>query len=230
MAGGASGVVCPAAGASARSAEAVAAPRGSRAPARHCARRRVIAGRRVIREREGRAMVRAILGARGLIAMVIAAGDRHWGLHAYPVQTDNLFLALIALKKPFVFSVLTYGYATLWFTTPFFAASLVMSVLAIVAYRYPHGAAARAAAVSRTGVRPTPSLVLGEAHFARTPGPAPDPDVAHDSTTRPLHRRDDSRRRRHRQDVGLHVSVRRSAAALARRMIRSAKSAGWCWK
>ena len=62
-------------------------------------------------------MVQAMLGARGLIAMLIALATGAWGLHAYPVQTDNVFLALIALKKPVVFHVLTYGYATLWFTT-----------------------------------------------------------------------------------------------------------------
>jgi hypothetical protein len=54
-------------------------------------------------------MVQAMLGARGLIALAIGT----WGLHAYPVQTDNVFLALIALKKPMVFHVLRYGYAML---------------------------------------------------------------------------------------------------------------------
>src|SRR5262245_42013842 len=82
-------------------------------------------------------MRRAFLAARALIAMGFATGVGAWGLHAYPVQIDNPFLALIALQKPFVFHIFTYGYATLWFTTSFIAGSLVTSFLAIVAYRYP---------------------------------------------------------------------------------------------
>jgi hypothetical protein len=60
----------------------------------------------------------------------VAAGVGTWGLHAYPVRTDDVFLALVEARKPFVFQVLAYIYATLWFTTPFFATSLVTSVLA----------------------------------------------------------------------------------------------------
>jgi hypothetical protein len=121
-------------------------------------------------------MVQAMLGARGLIAMLIALATGTWGLHAYPVQTDNVFLALIALKKPVVFHVLTYGYATLWFTTAFLAASLVTSVFAIVAYHYPGTARRRPLPqYPEPASRPTPTVVLGERHFARTLGPAPDP-------------------------------------------------------
>jgi len=80
-------------------------------------------------------MVRDILGAHALLVMIVAAVVGAWGLRVYPVQTDNPFLGLIALQKPFVFQVLAYGYATLWFTTPFFVASLVTSMLAIVVYR-----------------------------------------------------------------------------------------------
>ena len=121
-------------------------------------------------------MVRTILGARSLVAMVMAAATGAWGLHAYPIQIDNPFLGLIAIQKPFVFLLLTYGYAALWFTTPFLAASLVTSLLAIVVFRYP--------ARMRIGAlppypppesRPTPMLVLGERHFTRTTGPAPEP-------------------------------------------------------
>jgi hypothetical protein len=34
-----------------------------------------------------------------------------------------VYLQLIELRSPAVFAVLVYGYATLWFTTPFFALS-----------------------------------------------------------------------------------------------------------
>jgi hypothetical protein len=121
-------------------------------------------------------MVQTMLGARALIAMLIALATGTWGLHAYPVHTDNVFLALIALKKPVVFQVLTYGYATLWFTSAFLAASLVTSVFAIVAYHYPGTARRRPLPpYPEPASRPTPTVVLGERHFARTLGPAPDP-------------------------------------------------------
>ena len=117
-----------------------------------------------------------MLNARGLIAMLIALGTGTWGLHAYPVQTDNVFLALIALKKPVVFHVLTYGYATLWFTTPFFVASLVASMLTIVVYKHLPAARVRPLPrYPRPETRPTPSLVLGEAHLPTTPGRAAAP-------------------------------------------------------
>src|SRR5262249_22080793 len=69
-------------------------------------------------------MLHAVLEARILLAMATAACVGTWGLYAHPVQPDNPFLALIQLERPFVFKVLSYGYATLWFTTPFLAASV----------------------------------------------------------------------------------------------------------
>ena len=109
--------------------------------------------------------------------MVAAAIVGAWGLHTYPVQIENPFLALIALEKPFAFAVLSYGYATLWFSSTFFAVSLVTSVGAIVASRHPDRVRPRALPpYPDPATRPTPTLVLGEAHFARSNGPAPQPD------------------------------------------------------
>src|SRR5258708_14693181 len=81
-------------------------------------------------------MLRTMLEGRQLVAMVLAAVIGTWGLHMYPMRTDDVFLDLIALRNPSLFQVLGYGYATLWFTTPFFAASLVTSVIAIVVFRH----------------------------------------------------------------------------------------------
>ena len=96
-------------------------------------------------------MLRAILGARVVLAMAVAACIGVWGLHTYPVQRDDPFLALIQLERPLMYDVLTYGYATVWFTTPFLAASLLTSVLTIVAYRYPYATRARALTGIRSG-------------------------------------------------------------------------------
>jgi len=121
-------------------------------------------------------VLRMILDARVVVAMGVAACVGLYGLRMYPLSTDNVFLGLIALREPVAFRVLSYGYATLWFTTPFFAGSLVLSMLAISTYhllpafrgrplpRYP-----------APELRPSPSLVLGEAHLVNTVGRAPHP-------------------------------------------------------
>src|SRR6478736_7618924 len=106
-------------------------------------------------------MVRKVLEQRTLIAMFIATGVGAFGVHAYPIDRGNVYLQLIELRSPAVFFVLVYGYATLWFTTPFFALSIVASLVTIVAYRHPAGARARALpAYVPPERRPTPTLVL----------------------------------------------------------------------
>ena len=140
------------------------------------------------------------------------------GVHTYPVDRGNVYLQLIELRSPAVFLVLVYGYATLWFTTPFFALSIVASLVTIVAYRYPEGERARPLpAYVPPERRPSPTLVLGEAHFETTSGRAPAPTwltipqrglytgvmiVGAVGTGK---------------DVGVHVSLRRTAPPLASR-------------
>src|SRR3954454_11259062 len=122
-------------------------------------------------------MLRTVVEARTLVAMMVAACAGTWGLRAHPVDQENLFLALIAAKDPTVFHVLTYGYATLWFSTPFFAASVALSTLAIVAYRHAPSVRSRALPPYPSPERrSSPSVVLGEAHFLNTPGRAHSPE------------------------------------------------------
>jgi hypothetical protein len=121
-------------------------------------------------------MLRSIVEARRAAALGVAAAIGTWGLTAYPLPRENVFLGLIAAETPGVFHVLAYGYATLWFTTPFFAASLFMSLAAIVVYRRVPTARFRPLPrYPAPETRPAPMLVLGEAHFATTPGRAPNP-------------------------------------------------------
>ena len=121
-------------------------------------------------------MLRRMLDARPLVAMIVAAGVGTWGLSAYPLPMDNVFLEIMALRNPAVLQLLGYTYATFWFTTPFLATSLLLSVLAIVAYhRLPSTRAHPLPQYPLPEHRPTPTLVLGEAHFTSTPTRAPDP-------------------------------------------------------
>ena len=75
-----------------------------------------------------------------------------------------------------------------------------------------------APAVSRSpSSGPRRSLVLGETHYQTDSGPSAASRVADGPAAGPLHRRHDPRRRRNRQDVRVHVSVRRPTASLASR-------------
>lgn len=121
-------------------------------------------------------MLRATLEARTVVAAVIAIGVGVWGLDAYPMDHDDVFLSMIEVRKPFVFLLLVYGYALLWFTTPFFTASLMASLLTIVVYRrLPVTRFRRLPAYPPPEKRQAPMLVLGEAHHQTTPGRSPEP-------------------------------------------------------
>ena len=116
-------------------------------------------------------MLRTMVESRTLVAMVVAACVGTWGLRQHPVDQENLFLALIAAKDPAIFHVLTYGYATLWFSTPFFAASVILSVVAIVAYRRAPTVRTRPLPLYPPPERrESPGIVLGETHFLTSPG------------------------------------------------------------
>jgi len=122
-------------------------------------------------------MLQSIVNVRFVLAMTAAAAIGTWGVEAYPVRlADDLFLQMIYVRKPAVFQLLSYGYATVWFTTPFLAASVLLSLVTIAASR-------RAPSVTERQLppypapehRPTPMLVLGEKHFETKPGRAPSP-------------------------------------------------------
>jgi hypothetical protein len=122
-------------------------------------------------------MLRAMVESRTLVAMAVAACVGTWGLRQHPVDQENLFLALIAAKDPAIFHVLTYGYATLWFSTPFFAASVILSVVAIVAYRRAPTVRTRPLPMYPPPERrESPGIVLGETHFLTSPGRTEAPD------------------------------------------------------
>src|SRR5262245_19146914 len=104
-------------------------------------------------------MFRLLFDARSLIAMLVSATVGTWGVLVYPWPPDNVFLDIIALRDPWVFHVFGYAYATCWFTTPFLAASFVLSVLAIaVSHRLPAARVRALPSYPRPETRPTPML------------------------------------------------------------------------
>jgi len=121
-------------------------------------------------------MLRVVVVARRIVALAAAGAAGVWGLSEYPFVRDNAFLGLIELRAPRVFALLRDGYATLWFSTSFLAASLMVSLVAIVVYRrVPTAQFTALPPYPEPETRSAPTLVLGEAHFEATPGRAPTP-------------------------------------------------------
>jgi hypothetical protein len=121
-------------------------------------------------------MLRRLIEVRMLMALAIAAGVGIGGLRAFPIRSDQVFLAVIEARHPGAYDALVYGYAALWFSTPFWIASMMASLVTIAVYRTPPAARFRGLPTyPQPETRPAPSLVLGEAHHATTPGRAPEP-------------------------------------------------------
>ncbi len=121
-------------------------------------------------------MWRAVLDSRALIVMLLAAITGTWGLRVHPFPVDNVFLGFVELRSPVVFRVLAYAYTTCWFTTPFFAGSMVASFVAILAYTHaPAIRTRRLPPYPAPEERPAPMVILGETHLGTMPGPAPEP-------------------------------------------------------
>ena len=121
-------------------------------------------------------MLRRILELRVLLAMASALVVGAWGLHGHPLDPANVYLQIVELSHPTAFLVIVYGYATLWFTTPFLAASVLGSILTIVVYRHePRVRPRPLPPYPEPETRPAQMLVLGEQHFPTTTGRAPTP-------------------------------------------------------
>jgi hypothetical protein len=87
-------------------------------------------------------MLRTLVQSRAPVALALAAATGLWGLRMYPIPRDDVFLGLIS-AAPGTYRLLAYGYATLWFTTPFWVASFAMSMLAILFYSWAPSARSR---------------------------------------------------------------------------------------
>jgi len=111
-----------------------------------------------------------------LLSLCAATATGAIGLRLYPIRADDPFIELIAMRRPDLVAALSYGYAALWFSTPFFLTSLFVSLGAIVVYRIEPNIRFRPLPpYPRPEDRSLPSLVLGESHHAITPGRAAEP-------------------------------------------------------
>ena len=50
-------------------------------------------------------MLARIVEVRVTLALIVAAVVGTWGLHAYPMRSDDVFLALVEARKPFVVTI-----------------------------------------------------------------------------------------------------------------------------
>src|SRR5688572_5826674 len=121
-------------------------------------------------------MFRTVVQSRAPVALTLAAATGMWGLQTYPMSRDDVFLGLISEYAPGTYRLLAYGYATLWFTTPFWVASFAMSMLAILFYsRAPSARSRPLPPFPRSNGQSKLALVLGETHFHTAAGRAPNP-------------------------------------------------------
>ena len=162
-------------------------------------------------------MLRTVVEARTLVAMMVAACVGTWGLRMHPVDHENLFLAFdrregsdglpcphVRLRDHVVFDAVLRGVA----------GAVDAGDRCIQACPERQNASAPALPIPRASplaVRRTWRGALSDYAWPRAFA-----GLADDPAARALHRHHDSRRRRYRQDVGLHVSVRRPASAMAR--------------
>ena len=113
---------------------------------------------------------------RAVVSLAGAALVGVLGLQAWPFPATDPILGLIALRRPALYRVLLYGYATVWFSTPF----VLLQALTSLVFIYGRGSR-RSALSAALPLYPDPAtrdslcLVLGEQHQRSVPEPAPQP-------------------------------------------------------
>jgi hypothetical protein len=115
-------------------------------------------------------MFHAALRQRNVISMAGAALAGAAGLHLWPFPADNAALGLIAWHRPPVYTGLVYAYATLWFTTPYLALSVVTSLVYVLVTKLDRRVPTQAPPpYPAPGPRDDLFLILGEQHLRTRP-------------------------------------------------------------
>src|ERR1700736_2355744 len=121
-------------------------------------------------------MIQKLLNSKNLIACLLAAATGMTLYFCVPFPENNFFLELMFLWSRRVFHGLLYSYYIFLYTTPYIVYSFLLSGLYIFAIKFKRRI--------RPGTLPpypvlcdrqTPSLVIGEVHDPRKPGPAENP-------------------------------------------------------
>ena len=122
-------------------------------------------------------MLRRLIEVRMLIALAIAAGVGIGGLRAFPIGSDQVFLAVIEARHPGVSTRSSMDMPRSGSPRRSWIASMIASL--VHDRRLPDAPRPRGSAdcqpYPKPETRPAPSLVLGEAHHATRPGRAPEP-------------------------------------------------------
>ena len=111
-----------------------------------------------------------------MISVALAAIVSGIGLYAWPLPIDHPLLGLIALNRPMIYDGVSYTYAALWFTTPFFLISAAVSCAYIFV-----ATADQSVIPSALPPYPRPEdrrdlfLILGEQHRRTSRLPAAEP-------------------------------------------------------
>lgn len=113
---------------------------------------------------------------RFVMSLAASAVVGAFGLHAWPFPANNPILGLIAVEQPGVYAAFTYTYAVLWFSTPFFAATIGCSLVYIFAVRWDRPRSSQPLPpYAPPEEREDLFLILGEQHHRTLPTAAPEP-------------------------------------------------------
>ncbi len=98
------------------------------------------------------------------------------GLQAYPFPGTHPLLGLLQIERPLVYAGVAYTYAAVWFSTPFFLSSIVLSFVNVFVARWDRRPWQLALpSYPAPEHRRELSVVLGEQHHATRPGRASAP-------------------------------------------------------
>lgn len=120
--------------------------------------------------------MRLLIESRSLVSALAALLVGACGLRAWPWPDAQVLIAVVERERPTLAALLQYGYATLWFTTPFFVCNLLLSAVAIFAPPTRAAGAGKLPPYPDASRRTELFVVLGEQHERTQPTPAAQPD------------------------------------------------------
>jgi len=121
-------------------------------------------------------VIQRILNSKNFIAFVLASATGMTLYFLLPFPEENLFLRLISVKAPLVYSGAKYSYTVMLFTTPYIILSILLSGLYIFTLKIRKRVSpARLPAYPDAQHRDKLFLVVGEVHDQRKPVPAENP-------------------------------------------------------